>query len=142
MLRTRAASVSHVMLLAALALGCAGPALADDEESTGTAAPGARAEKSGEPGGLLVGRRTGSVQWDSTNAYFFRGILQERRGYIAEPWGELYYSLYSSEDGFIRDFSIGSGVWASFHTKETLAEHGPRSLYETDWYPVVYLEFP
>jgi hypothetical protein len=122
--------------LAALVLVVSAPALADEGEPATAAEP-----EAAEPEGFLS-HFSGSAQADFTNAYFFRGILQERDGFIAQPWGELYYSLYSSEDGFIRDFSIGGGVWASFHTEETLAEHGPHSLYEVDWYPVVYLEFP
>src|SRR5262249_31059005 len=35
----------------------------------------------------------------------------------------------------------GAGVWASFHTKETGAVDGPHSLYETDLYPIISLEF-
>ena len=85
---------------------------------------------------------SGSMQVDFTNAYFFRGILQERDGFIAQPWGELYYSFFQSEEGPIRDFSIGAGVWSSFHTEETGASDNPKSLYETDWYPIVSLELP
>jgi len=118
-----------LFLAAAVALA-GGPVLADEP------APEAEAEEG------PLSRFSGSIQADFTNVYFFRGILQERNGLVAQPWGELYYALYQSETGFIRDFSIGGGVWASFHTEETLAEHGPHSLYEVDWYPVVYLEFP
>ena len=121
----------RTLVLAAVALMASAPALADE------AAPEAAAEPEGP-----LSRLSGSFQADFTNVYFFRGILQERDGFIAQPWGELYYSLYKSEDGFIRDFSIGGGVWASFHTEETRADHGPTSLYETDWYPVISLEFP
>ena len=85
---------------------------------------------------------SGVLQADFTNAYFFRGILQERNSFIAQPWGELYFSLYDSEDCFIRNVTIGTGLWASFHADETLAEDGPKSLYEVDWYPLVSLEFP
>ena len=121
----------RTLVLAAVALMASAPALADES------APEAAAEPEGP-----LSRLSGSFQADFTNVYFFRGILQERDGFIAQPWGELYYSLYQSEDGFIRDFSIGGGVWASFHTEETLADHGPHALYETDWYPVISLEFP
>ena len=87
-------------------------------------------------------RFSGIIQADFTNAYFFRGILNERDSFIAQPWAELYYSLYSSEDGIIRDVTIGGGVWSSFHTEETLAQNNPKSLYEVDWYPLLSLEFP
>ena len=87
-------------------------------------------------------RFSGSSRPTSANAYFFRGILQERDGLVAQPWGEIYYNVYSSETGFIRDVTIGGGVWASFHTEETLRRSSPKRLYEIDWYPIVYVEFP
>jgi hypothetical protein len=34
------------------------------------------------------------------------------------------------------------GVWNSIHSDETLADHSPTALYETDWYPLLYVEFP
>ena len=101
------------------------------------AEPTAAAE---EEGGWLS-RFSGSIQADFSNAYFFRGILQERDSLVAEPWGELYLSLYSSDEGFLRNVSIGGGVWASFHTEETGASSPPKSLYEVDYYPVVSAEF-
>jgi hypothetical protein len=137
-LRNHSFARSQVLFAFALVLGLAAPALADEEEGAATAAEPAAEEP--EPAWPL-NRISGSVQWDSTNAYFFRGILQERHGYIAQPWGELYYSLFQSEEGFIRDVSIGGGVWASFHTEDTNFTHAPHSLYETDWYPVVSVEF-
>ena len=99
------------------------------------------AEKSEEAEGWLS-HLSGAMQVDFTNAYYFRGILQERDSFIAQPWGELYYSLFQSEDGPIRDVSIGGGVWSSFHTEETGATQNPKSLYETDWYPIVSVELP
>jgi hypothetical protein len=114
------------LLGATLTLGLAAPALAQEDEAVEETGP--------------LSRLSATIQADFSNAYFFRGILQERDGLIAQPWGEVAYSLYSSETGLIRDFSIAGGVWASFHTEETLAEHGPHSLYEVDWYPALYLE--
>jgi hypothetical protein len=87
-------------------------------------------------------RFSGIIQADFTNVYFFRGILNERNSFIAQPWGELYYSLYDSEDCFIRNVTIGTGVWASFHAAETGAADNPKSLYEVDWYPLISVEFP
>jgi hypothetical protein len=98
----------------------------------------ARAEEDAGP----FSRFSGSMGVDFTNAYIFRGILQEDDGFIAQPWAELDYNLYSSETGFLRDVTIGAGVWNSFHSEETLASSSPTWLYETDWYPVVYLGLP
>lgn len=115
-------------------------------ETTNEPLPAKQAEESKEPEQdtpwLSLSRFSGSIQADFSNAYYFRGILQERDGVQAQPWGELFYNLFSSEEGFIRDASIGAGVWASFQTENTLAQNDPRSLYEVDWYPVISLEFP
>jgi hypothetical protein len=86
-------------------------------------------------------RFSGVAQLDITNAYYFRGILNENDGFIAQPWGELYFSLYSSDDGFLRDVTAGFGVWMSIHSEETLAVNGPESLYEVDYYPLVSVDF-
>jgi hypothetical protein len=111
--------------LTLVALGSALPAAAQEG-----------AEEEEEDGGRL----SGAIALDLTNAYFFRGILNEREGVIFQPIGELYYSLISYDDGLIRDVSIGGGVWASIHSEETLAEHGPHSVYEVDWYPLISME--
>jgi hypothetical protein len=119
------------LLLAASALMVSGPARAD--------------EATAEPPPVSEGplsRLSGTIEADFTNAYYFRGILQERNGFIAQPWGEIAYSLYQSDTGFIRDLSIAGGVWSSFHTEETGATEAPRSVYEVDWYPVISLAFP
>lgn len=85
-------------------------------------------------------RFSGIAQLDLTNAYYFRGILNEKDGLIAQPWGELYANLYSSDDGLIRDVTAGVGVWLSIHSEETLATNGPESLYEADYYPLVSID--
>lgn len=87
-------------------------------------------------------RWSGTVQFDFTNAYFFRGLLNERSDFIWQPWAELYLNLYSSDEGLIRDVSVGIGVWNSVHEDKTLAEHSPKALYETDWYPIVSVGLP
>jgi hypothetical protein len=97
-------------------------------------------------------RFSGIFQLDTTNAYFFRGILQEREGILFQPWAELYYSVYSSESGLLRDVSLGGGMWNSFHSERTLASYdspqrdrdgGDQNQwwYEADYYPLVSLGF-
>ena len=86
-------------------------------------------------------RISGIIQIDFTNAYFFRGIQNERDGFIAQPWGELYFNLFSADEGLIRDVTIGGGVWNSWHSEKTGREHGPGPLYETDWYPLFSVGF-
>jgi hypothetical protein len=114
-----------IVAVSLLALGLSGPASAEEEEPTGP-----------------FSRFSGSMGVDFTNAYIFRGIMQEDDGFIAQPWAELDFNVYSSETGFVRDLTIGAGVWNSFHSEETLASSSPTWLYETDWYPVVYLGLP
>jgi hypothetical protein len=108
-----------------LALLLAAPALAQDEDTSPI---------------------SGIVQLDVTNAYYFRGILQEREGVILQPWAELYFNLYSSEDGFIRDVTIGAGAWNSFHSERTFAgstDGGDQNQwwYELDAYPLISIDF-
>lgn len=108
------------LIAVALALGLSAPAVAQDEPED---------------------RFSGTFQLDWTNAYFFRGILNEREGIILQPWAELYYSLYSSEDGFLRDVSVGGGIWTTWHSERTLATEDPQWFYEADYYPIVSLGF-
>jgi hypothetical protein len=103
-----------------LALSLAAPAVAQEEESSWF---------------------SGAFQLDVTNAYFFRGILQEREGVIIQPWLELYANLYSSEDGFLRDFTIGAGSWNSFHSERTGASDTMGWWYESDYYPLISMDF-
>lgn len=71
---------------------------------------------------------------DITTAYFFRGILQERDGFITQPYGEIGLKLYESESGPLSSLSLFGGVWNSIHSEETAASSSPKALYETDWY--------
>jgi len=135
--------VTH-RLLAALGtlltamLGLPQFAVADD--TTAGASDTAKTEE--EVPLFSLSRLSGTVQADFTNAYYFRGIRQEDEGFIFEPWAELYYNLYKSDDGPIRNLTIGGGVWNSFHSEETGHQQSPKSLYETDWYPIVSVGLP
>ena len=92
-------------------------------------APGGRARRSGARGRRRRARKrtagnagpftrfSGSTGVDFTNAYIFRGIVQEDEGFIGQPWAEIDYNVYSSETGFLRDVTIGGGVWSSFHSR-------------------------
>ena len=129
----RTTARTGVALAAVLALALlAAPAVAEED----------LAEAEIEEAGEETSRFSGALQLDITNAYFFRGILQEREGFIAQPWTELYVNLFSSEDGPIRDVTIGGGVWASWHSEKTLAEGKPSPVYEVDLYPLLSVEFP
>src|SRR5512143_2924833 len=71
---------------------------------------------------------------DFTTAYFFRGILQERNGFIYEPYGELTLNLWAG-DGILNRVDAGMGVWLSLQTEKTgFSGNGPGNLFETDYY--------
>jgi hypothetical protein len=89
-----------------------------------------------EPSGPNRGRVSFSIGSDVTNAYFFRGILQERHGFIWQPSGLMGLNLFSDEDGFITSLDGTFGLWASVQTEKTLASgSGPSNFYELDVYP-------
>jgi hypothetical protein len=135
-----------ILLVATLALAISAAAAEETPEPPKIAGPEPAPEQTPEaaeeeePEGFL-GRFSGALQVDLSNAYFFRGILQDRGTFVVQPWGEGYFTVYSAEEGFVRDFSVGGGIWSSFHTSDTLATEDPRSLYEIDYYPIVSFEF-
>ncbi|HEY2774470.1 MAG TPA: hypothetical protein VGK20_10540 [Candidatus Binatia bacterium] len=109
--------------------------LADDAAAAAPAAPA-----------VNTGNISLTFENDFTNAYFFRGILQERDGGIWEPSLGIAWKLYNSADGALRTVSLGLGNWDSVHSKHTLACgvgsgtgtrscSGPRAWYEADIYP-------
>jgi hypothetical protein len=73
---------------------------------------------------------------DITTAYFFRGILQERNGFIMQPYAELNLNLHSDETGPITSFTLIGGSWNSIQSEQTLARggSGPSNWYESDAY--------
>jgi hypothetical protein len=82
-----------------------------------------------------TGKLTFSGGNDFTTAYFFRGILQERDGFITQPYGEVGVKLYEEEEGPVRGFTLFAGLWNSIHGKATLATgSGPTNWYEADAY--------
>jgi hypothetical protein len=74
----------------------------------------------------------GELGLDFTSAYFFRGILQEDQGIIAQPWIELGFGLYEG-DGPLRALDLTFGLWNSLHEGPT-GSGGNRSMwYESDF---------
>ncbi|HEX5052799.1 MAG TPA: hypothetical protein VFZ65_13565 [Planctomycetota bacterium] len=73
----------------------------------------------------------GSLGVDFTNQYFFRGILQEDQGAIAQPWLELDFGLGKGV-GLLHDVEWSLGIWNSLHDGPT---GGAGSVwYESDVY--------
>jgi len=87
-----------------------------------------------EPPPTNAGKVALSVGSDFTTAYYFRGILQERNGFIWQPYAGVTFKLaedvgYGVIDNI--DFSIGS--WNSIQSNQTLASgSGPANWYESD----------
>lgn len=103
-------------------------------DTLGTGAPEGEAEEAEGPN---KGRISFTVGNDFTNAYFFRGILQEKHGFIWEPSAELSINLYEG-DGVLQSLNAGMGLWFSFQSEKTgWSGSGPSNLYETDYYPSV-----
>lgn len=63
---------------------------------------------------------------DLVSNYYFRGIVQETSGAIAQPWLEAGI-------GFANGISLAAGTWNSLHSKQTSGTTVP-SWYESDFY--------
>src|ERR1700755_373592 len=81
------------------------------------------------------GRLSLSVGSDFTTAYFFRGILQERDGFILEPYGGLRFNPYNADENStdpVKSFSLFAGSWNSIHSEKTLSDgSGPGNWFES-----------
>src|SRR5262245_21788994 len=102
----------------------------------GTVALTATAASAAGPNSGKVTFRIGN---DITTAYYFRGILQERDGFIDQPYGEINFSLLSrdeDDDHLLTGITLIAGMWNSIQTEKTLADSdsGPSNWYEADLY--------
>ena len=69
---------------------------------------------------------------DFSSSYYFRGIVQETGGLIAQPYLEAGLSLFEGENGSV---SLAAGTWSSLHSVGDAGFDGaPESFYETDFY--------
>jgi hypothetical protein len=103
-------------------------------------APGSgRADEDGPNRGII----SFSLTNDFTNTYMFRGIQQERDGFIWQPYVDVGLTVWDDADAPIKSVTLGMGVWNSFQSKKTLARSsGPSNLYETDFYPSLTIGLP
>ncbi len=80
---------------------------------------------------------------DFSHAYFFRGIRQERDGFIGQPYGNLDFDLYSNPDGRgLTGVGFTLGQWNSLHSASTGADETSNNVpgwYESDFYTGVTL---
>ncbi|MCY4598760.1 MAG: hypothetical protein OXF27_02430 [Acidobacteria bacterium] len=78
------------------------------------------------------GRVSVSAGIDFSSSYYFRGIVQETSGFIAQPYLEAGMSLFEGENGSV---SLAAGTWSSLHSVGDAGFDGaPESFYETDFY--------
>ena len=97
--------------------------------AAGLAAAPATAQDMGNNGNVSL-----SSGVDIVNQYYFRGIVQETGGFIAQPFLDGSISLGAA--------SITAGTWSSLHSVSTGAdgesllgfEGAPKAFYETDFY--------
>lgn len=90
--------------------------------------------------GKNEGRISLSAGNDFATAYYFRGILQEKEGVIAQPYADATFNLYDGGQGF-NSLGVTLGIWNSFHEKQTGAAGDPKSWYEADLYGSVAIGF-
>lgn len=58
-----------------------------------------------------------TVGADFSHAYFFRGIRQEREGFITQPYADMNFNLYDNPDGQgLTGVSFSLGQWNSLHS--------------------------
>jgi hypothetical protein len=96
----------------------------------------------------FAGPNSGLVQFnvgmDFTTAYFFRGILQERNGFIWQPHGEVDFSLLKEEGADLSAVTLFVGNWNSVQSEKTLSRGGgtgPGNWYESDVYAGFKFDF-
>jgi hypothetical protein len=116
-------------------------ASAEEPAPPGSVEPGSEPVETTEPPpddgtagccGINSGKIALSVGMDFTTAYFLRGILQERDGFIWQPYAGVTVTPYTGE-GFLKSFSLNLGTWNSVHSNKTLASgSGPSNWYESD----------
>ena len=70
---------------------------------------------------------------DTSHAYFFRGIRQERDGVILQPYADATILLLDGGDG-LNSIGLTIGQWNSFHSSGRGTTTGPHTWYESDFF--------
>src|SRR5262245_29712941 len=76
---------------------------------------------------------SGAMGLSFTTHYYFRGILQENQGIIAQPWLEVGYGLYEGKDS-LKNVGLTFGLWNSLHDGPTGTGGGGSMWYESDFF--------
>jgi len=82
---------------------------------------------------------SGDAGVNFVSAYFTRGLMQENQGLIAQPYADLFASLYEGS-GFVNKVAAQMGIWASVQSHYAVPPGNPPltknpSWYEFDWMP-------
>ena len=65
------------------------------------------------------------LQLDFSDHYITpRGLNVENEGLVFQPLFLVFWDLYSNKDGFLNDITLTTGVWSSFHSRESGADPG------------------
>ena len=83
------------------------------------------------------GRISVSMGVDTSNAYFFRGIKQERSGLIVQPYADLSVNLLSADSESLSTLTVTVGQWNSLHSGPSGARTAGRTTamwYESDFF--------
>lgn len=83
------------------------------------------------------GRMSFSMGIDTSNAYFFRGIKQERSGLIVQPYADLSVDLLSPDSDSLNALTFTVGQWNSLHSGPSGAGTAGRTTamwYESDFF--------
>lgn len=85
---------------------------------------------------------TGDIGVGVVSQYILRGVVNESKGFIAQPYLDLYFKLYSGT-GFINKVSLNLGLWSSINSNQTVASPGTSlaTWYEFDWMPGMTVTF-
>ena len=73
---------------------------------------------------------------DFSHAYFFRGIVQERSGVVAQPFFEVSFNLFEGTEG-LNNVSLTVGQWNSLHSGPSGSDGPPANVgawYESDFH--------
>ncbi|MCE2540978.1 MAG: hypothetical protein J4G16_11510 [Acidobacteria bacterium] len=70
---------------------------------------------------------------DTSHAYFFRGIRQERDGVVLQPYADATFTLLDGGDG-LNSIGLTVGQWNSFHSSGRGTTTGPHTWYESDFF--------
>jgi hypothetical protein len=90
-----------------------------------------------------AGAASASTGIDLGSAYFFRGIIQETEGVIAQPYLEASLTVHEADSG-LQSVAVTAGTWSSLHSGPSGtdgASGDPKMWYESDFYASVGLGF-